>query len=82
MMGDMADMFLDGTLCESCGIILGDGPGYPRRCVECGSDPSWTGAVVNERGKEVVLHEAPVDRHSRITRGRKVKVGTAGKAKA
>ena len=80
-MGDVADMFLDGTLCESCGIILGDGPGYPRRCAECGEDPLWTGIVVNEQGEEV-SHETPVNHHGRIAGCGKVKVGTAGKAKA
>ena len=34
-MGDVADMMLDGTLCEGCGVYMGDGVGYPRRCSSC-----------------------------------------------
>ena len=36
-MGEVADMMLDGTLCECCGVWMGDGeaPGYPRRCRDC-----------------------------------------------
>lgn len=32
-MGDIADMMLDGTLCEGCGAsLIGPAPGYPRYC--------------------------------------------------
>lgn len=46
-MGDIADMMLDGTLCECCGAVMEDllptdgsnvlkpPPGYPRRCTDC-----------------------------------------------
>ena len=35
-MGEIAEMMLDGTLCEVCGeFIDGDSPGYPRRCSSC-----------------------------------------------
>lgn len=36
-MGDIADMMLDGTLCESCGVVFDDrqSPGYPRYCDDC-----------------------------------------------
>lgn len=34
-MGDVAEMMLDGTLCEGCGAYLGAGGGYPRRCQSC-----------------------------------------------
>lgn len=35
-MGEIAEMMLDGTLCESCGVFLeASGPGYPRRCRSC-----------------------------------------------
>lgn len=52
-MGEIADMHLDGTLCESCGVFLGDPVGYPRRCAECGSDPAWTGRTVGVDGEVV-----------------------------
>jgi hypothetical protein len=50
-MGDIADMHLDGTLCECCGIFLGDAVGYPRRCAECGADPSWRGSIIGVGGE-------------------------------
>ena len=46
MMGGMAEMHLDGTVCECCGEYLGEAVGYPRRCSACGADPSCTGAVI------------------------------------
>ncbi|MBZ9939183.1 hypothetical protein LB518_22995 [Mesorhizobium sp. BR1-1-16] len=39
-MGEIAEMMLDGTLCEGCGAYLdGEGDGIPRYCSrECASD--------------------------------------------
>lgn len=35
-MGDIADMMLDGTLCEGCGVYLeGESFGVPRYCSDC-----------------------------------------------
>ena len=35
-MGDIADMMLEGTLCEGCGVYLhGPASGFPRRCRDC-----------------------------------------------
>ena len=34
-MGEIAEMMLDGTLCEGCGEYMGDGTGYPRYCRSC-----------------------------------------------
>ena len=34
-MGEIAEMMLDGTLCEGCGEFMGDDVGYPRRCSSC-----------------------------------------------
>ncbi|WP_454734268.1 hypothetical protein [Cupriavidus pauculus] len=35
-MGEIAEMMLDGTLCEGCGMYIdGDADGYPRRCEDC-----------------------------------------------
>jgi len=33
---EIAEMHLDGTLCEQCGEYLGEAVGYPRLCVWCG----------------------------------------------
>lgn len=37
-MGEIADMMINGDMCEVCGVILGDGDGYPRRCQDCRRD--------------------------------------------
>lgn len=39
-MGEIAEMHLDGTLCEACGVFLdGESPGYPRYCsADCAED--------------------------------------------
>ena len=34
-MGEIAEMMLDGEMCEGCGEYLGDGDGFPRRCEAC-----------------------------------------------
>lgn len=35
-MGDVADMMLDGTLCQGCGVFLNeDAPGFPCSCRNC-----------------------------------------------
>lgn len=37
-MSDIAEMMLDGTLCECCGVYIeeGEAEGFPRRCDDCG----------------------------------------------
>ena len=37
-MGEYADMMLDGTMCEGCGVYLGPAVGYPRYCPSCAKD--------------------------------------------
>jgi hypothetical protein len=34
-MGEIAEMMLDGTLCEGCGVYLGGSLSGPRRCIDC-----------------------------------------------
>lgn len=34
-MGDIADMMLDGTLCEGCGMYIGSDNGFPTYCYDC-----------------------------------------------
>lgn len=37
-MGEIADMMLDGTMCQGCGVFLcdgEDGPGFPGWCSGC-----------------------------------------------
>lgn len=38
-MGEIAEMMLDGTLCESCGCYIGQGGGFPGYCsAQCAKD--------------------------------------------
>jgi predicted Zn-ribbon and HTH transcriptional regulator len=34
-MGDAAEMILEGIVCESCGVYIGEAIGYPRKCKDC-----------------------------------------------
>lgn len=35
-MGDIADMIIEGVLCERCGVFIDEfPPGHPRLCVDC-----------------------------------------------
>lgn len=34
-MGEIAEAMLEGSLCEICGVYLGEGDGYPQRCGAC-----------------------------------------------
>jgi len=33
-----ADYVVNGDNCESCGIYIGEGDGYPRDCEDCKKD--------------------------------------------
>jgi rRNA maturation protein Nop10 len=39
-LGDIADMMLDGTMCQVCGqwMEFDEPPGYPVTCAGCGGD--------------------------------------------
>lgn len=37
-MGEIADMMLDGTLCEGCGVYLGATMDVPTLCPSCAQD--------------------------------------------
>ncbi len=37
-MGEIADMMLNGDMCEGCGEYLGDGDGFTVRCAGCQED--------------------------------------------
>jgi hypothetical protein len=34
-MGEIADMMIDGELCEECGTYIGPPTGFPRKCSGC-----------------------------------------------
>ncbi|HEX3163583.1 MAG TPA: hypothetical protein VHQ92_13480 [Pseudolabrys sp.] len=50
-MGDVADMILDGCLCEQCGIYLGTGVGFPQCCPSCQRDNYYYGKDVPRKAK-------------------------------
>lgn len=63
-MGEYAEMMLDGTLCECCGVYIeGDGDGIPRYCSpQCARDRGRSDLVCDEprrkpknRGEKVRL---------------------------
>lgn len=40
-MGEIANMMVDGVLCQQCGVLVdGDVPGYPRYCEDCEKENS------------------------------------------
>jgi Zn finger protein HypA/HybF involved in hydrogenase expression len=72
-MGDVADMMIDGTLCEGCGVYLeGESHGVPRYCTGCMSNDDVsminTNTKVNcpkcqRRVKEIGLADHMRDKH-------------------
>ncbi len=49
-MGEIADMMLDGTLCEGCGEFIGEGDGFPQYCSSsCASDRGADEAQVKKQ---------------------------------
>ena len=38
LMGDVAEMVLEGILCEFCGAHIGDAVGHTRACGDCADD--------------------------------------------
>lgn len=47
-MGEIAEMMLDGTLCQGCGVYIGNS-GYPGYCDECAAQASGRRAARGER---------------------------------
>lgn len=37
-MGEIADMMLEGIMCQGCGEFLGEGDGFPTWCAGCAPD--------------------------------------------
>lgn len=53
-MGEIADMILEGTLCEVCGgLVEGDASGYPRKCSDCTSGRSLMGEIAQGIGDKL-----------------------------
>lgn len=60
-MGEIAEMMLDGTMCEGCGEImtLGEPPGYPVRCAACREEPDDSEPVNYQPPRTVLCREHP-----------------------
>ncbi|WP_098493331.1 hypothetical protein [Collimonas sp. PA-H2] len=64
-MGDVADMMLDGTLCQGCGVFLNeDAPGYPCSCRGC---------RIDEKKAKAAAYQPPKPKAKCAVCGRKVK---------
>lgn len=74
-MGDIAELMLDGTLCEGCGITLGGhAPGHPRYCHDCKrhrkpNNPVGTKVTCHRCGRRV--KKAGLDNHMKDAHGQK-----------
>lgn len=67
-MGDVADMILDGIICECCGVYIGDECGYPRRCRSCSKpEPAEKAAcpICGKRVKSIGLVQHMTDAHTK-----------------
>lgn len=51
-MGDIADMMLEGSMCEQCGEYMGEGNGYPRLCGSCSRRPGNQKAAFDEEPRK------------------------------
>jgi endogenous inhibitor of DNA gyrase (YacG/DUF329 family) len=71
-MGEIADMMLDGTLCECCGAYIGRSQGFPGYCSkQCAQDRGAIEAPIikvkckkcGKRVKEIGLAQHMKDKH-------------------
>ena len=78
-MGEIADMMLDGTLCEGCGKFIGSDVGYPQYCSEaCARDRGADSAAVHTGSPSAIWQRNnPSERRQSFTRR-----GYRGKRKA
>lgn len=71
-MGDIAEMMLDGTLCEGCGVYLhGPSQGVPRRCRDCRPSKAEQAAINVERNK---AEHAAAKKHPCPTCGKRLRL--------
>lgn len=65
-MGEIAEMMLDGTLCEACGEFIGGGQGFPGYCsAQCARDRGMTYTPPSRRQRRE-WEKHPVDRGERV----------------
>ena len=64
-MGEIAEMMLDGTLCEGCGVALGgSADGFPRQCSDCARE------VRAEKHAQTLTHHQQIKKTPCPTCGR------------
>lgn len=67
-MGEIAEMMLDGDLCEGCGVYMGSaGQGFTRRCTSCATDERA------DNHKAVLVHHQQIKKVTCPSCGKKVK---------
>lgn len=50
-MGEIAEMMMEGAICEGCGAYLADaGEGFPQLCAGCAKDRRAAGCEIIETG--------------------------------
>lgn len=69
-MGEVAEMMLDGTLCQSCGVYVGTPCGYPRDCADCRRTQTSSKRRCKHCGKALHSEQAMRD-HVRAKHGGK-----------
>ena len=60
-MGDIADMMLEGVLCEGCGGLLGEGHGFPGLCHDCAKEGRAAGQEIRDTGLGYFQNVTPVN---------------------
>ena len=50
-MGEIAEMMLDGTMCEQCGEFIDTDNGYPTLCAGCAGDGAPVGGELQPKKK-------------------------------
>ena len=61
-MGEIAEMMLDGTLCEGCGEYLGNGDdGFAQLCAGCAREQRKAGEQIRDTGFGTFQNVTPVN---------------------
>jgi hypothetical protein len=63
-MGEVADMMINGDMCEGCGGFLGGGDGHPRRCSYCMAEELGTRPAI--KIETTTRDGQPISRPSKI----------------
>jgi hypothetical protein len=86
-MGEVADMIIEGILCEGCGEWLGNdiGPGFPQRCAACGGGdepPDGIGQLPHNNSNKKSKNKKKRQRYRRTKRERLTVAIKSGKTKS